>query len=232
MCDKSISASKHGFKINSSKHTIVGHGINESLFYETENYKNKDRTTTNLNYVGRVSKIKNIHQILEALNILKNKFENIRFISNIYGDPLGKDANTYYGDLKKYCIENKLEKFVFFHKGIARKKLNKIYNQTDILISLSSTNSLDKVILEAMAAKKIVLTSNLAFKDILVANAYTSKCFLSSNNPELIAERIIDLINLNKKEKKIISVYFSKFIKKEHSFNNLIYKVQKLLKFL
>ena len=230
ICDKSVSASSSGFNIKSNKHLITGHGINNKLFYPKKkiSFRKKFKEIV---YVGRISKIKNIHILLYAINNLV-KFEDINFKFSIYGDTLGLNSKAYFLELNDYIKSNKLEKYVFFKKGLNHKDLNSIYNNADLIISLSSTNSLDKVLLEAMSTGTLILTSNIAFRDILSKDKYCKDCFLNNLDPIYISKKIRKLLNSKNDRKSYITKLNIKFVKRHHSLKKLIKKLQKILKSL
>lgn len=96
--------------------------------------------------LGRISPIKNIHTLVEALKILDEK--KINFEADIYGDPLPKDEK-YYGSLKTQVQNLDLASKVKFHPGVSNYKTPEIYNTHDIFVNLTPSGSLDKTIFEA-----------------------------------------------------------------------------------
>ena len=99
----------------------------------------------------------------------------------------------------------------------AHGKIAEFYAEGDIFVNLSDTGSIDKAILEAMASGLLVLTSNEAFKPIL------SGKYLTENDPEQIAEKIIALSKSEKDEN------LREYVAKNHSLENLIKKIIKEL---
>ena len=228
LCDSSVSASIQGFKLNSKKHHVIGHGINTQLFFPLET-SNRSTQYKNIVYIGRISPIKNIHKILDSLKfILKNK--SFKFKFSIYGDVIDDKSRNYYSKLLNFVRINNLVNNVFFYKGVQYSELNTIYNSADIVISLSQTNSLDKVLLEAMSAGSIVITSNQAFEKIFLGNIYTKELFIKDFNSKNISNLIVKAINLKNEQKSFIKNYFLKYVRKEHSLKQLINKLQKRLK--
>lgn len=224
LCDSSVSGSIQGFKLYSKKHEVIGHGINTELFFPL---KKSSRSTEykNIVYVGRISPIKNIHKILDSLKIiLKNKSLKFRF--SIYGDVIDDNSKNYYSKLLNFVRINNLVENVFFYKGVPYYELNSIYNSADIVISLSETNSLDKVLLEAMSAGSIVITSNKAFEKIFLGNYFAKELFIKNVNSKNISNLIIKSVNLKNEQKNFIKNYFLEYVRKEHSLKQLTNKLQ------
>jgi len=93
--------------------------------------------------------------------------------------------DEYFNSLKKLVQENGLGDRIFFYGARPYTEIPEIYNDHDLFISMSSTGSIDKSVLEAMASGLTVLTANEAFQSILPGNY-----FLEKRSPEFLAERI------------------------------------------
>ena len=226
LCDRTISASKSKYNLNNKKNFVLGHGIDTDLFYPKR--QKKDRAGFNIIYVGRISRIKGIDKLLILMIKLKSlKKQNYHL--DIIGDTAGKDSEKYYQTLKKFIKENNLSKEVTFKNGIERENLPFIYSNADILISASKTNSLDKVVLEAMACETIVLTSNYAFSEIL-CKSEVNECFCKSNDINALFKSLLALLEKDKSEKLKIQKALRKIVLKDHSIKKTIEKISFHLK--
>ncbi len=128
--------------------------------------------------------------------------------------------DVYYLDsLKKLVREKSLLDHVFFQGARPFTEVSSVYNDHDIFISMSTTGSIDKSVLEAMSSGLTVICANEAFQTLLPA-----KYFLEKRSPEFLAERIkmladedrpntvlrnlvVENHSLEKTVKKIIDVY-------------------------
>lgn len=97
------------------------------------------------------------------------------------------------------------------------------YQNCDLFINLSATGSVDKVVLEAMASKKLVLSSNEAFKNIVPAELY-----LSDNNPEKLVAKIKAIINLPENTKAELQNALFQEVAQNHNLENLVKKIIKI----
>jgi glycosyltransferase involved in cell wall biosynthesis len=104
---------------------------------------------------------------------------------------------------------------VIFEGSVIPEKIVNYYRDADIFINLSSTGSLDKVVLESMASGNKILTSNEAFSSIL------PKENLTSNDPRIIADSIRYLFNAPKNES------LRKIILSHHELGNLVDNLSK-----
>ena len=104
-----------------------------------------------------------------------------------------------------------------------QNEIFKYYQNCDLFINLSDTGSLDKVVLEAMASSKIVLTSNIAFKDII-----SSEFFCESKDVEYLINKIKDIYFMPEEEKKKLRQQLKYEVITNHNLDNLVKKIVKL----
>lgn len=220
LCNRSVSASLRNLKSN-KKHFVTGHGIDTELFYPISKFENKK--LFKINYVGRISKIKRIDILLKLMKEL-DSINEINFSLKIIGDIIDKKSKSYYLSLKNYINSQNLKNKITFQKGLYRKELNKEYNQADLVISTSQTNSLDKVLLEAMACETLILTSNPAFSDVL-KNKKVASCYCKSNEISELKNAILYFSRMKFEMRKDISKELRKIVLKNHSLEKTIKKI-------
>lgn len=144
---------------NRKKIVITGHGINLDKFKNLKRTKNKQIKFIT---VSRISPIKNIDQmILFFKNIL---IKNSNSLLKIIGNPLNNKDKTYYNKLKKLISANNLQQCIGLKKAVPYKQIEKEYVQADYFLNFSSTGSIDKTVIEALAAGCIPITTNEAFR--------------------------------------------------------------------
>ena len=95
MVDDVFTASEKSFRLKNKKVHVVGHGIDIDKFSPKELFTQDNKK---LITVGRISRVKNIHIILEALGILKIK--GIVMNLDIVGDTVKEDDINYLKYLK------------------------------------------------------------------------------------------------------------------------------------
>ncbi len=186
LVDKIFSASKESFRLPSRKLKVMGHGINIKQFSISNfQFSNKNENKLEIITVGRIAPVKNLHILIEVADILKNK--DFNFIIKVAGAPALESDKVYFEKLKNAVKEKGLGNEVIFVGSIPHGNIPKFYADEDLFVNLSGTGSVDKAVLEAMAAGLLVLTSNEAFRSILPEK------YLTENNPEQIAEKITAL---------------------------------------
>lgn len=213
MVKKIFTASKKSFRMQSDKVMVMGHGIDIEKF-KSSSELSEDSKKFRIITAGRVSKAKKLDILIGAASILKNNGED--FEIQIAGTPIMKNDKEYFEELKKRIKEKNLEDRVSFVGAIPYKDIEKFYQAGDLFINLSSTGSMDKAVLEAMASGVNVLTSNEAFFDIL-----PEKNLIQELSVQSLAEKIQYFI-----QNDVVSEHsLRKIVAKNHSLSSLISKL-------
>jgi len=138
------------------KIVYIPNGIPEEFF----NYK-KSKEEEKILFFGRISPIKNLEVLIEALYLIKNK--------KIILEVVGPAEEEYLRLLKKLVNEEKLEKRVFFSGPIydLKEKIKKI-DSAKIFVLPSKREGMPQALIESMSREKIVIASkNLGTRDLI-----------------------------------------------------------------
>ena len=227
--DRILTASEESCRLkNRKKIEVVGHGIDIDFFKPLPGAKYQISDNFRIISVSRISPIKNLPTLIKTVSILVNK-KNIKDIEiKIIGTPLGKDEEEYKKELKEdvdklYKLTPTGEKppgRINFLGGKPHRKMAEIYQQNDLLINLSPTGGMDKVVLEAMACAIPVLVSNRTFKEDF--GNYADALIFQERDPQDLAQKILDLRNAD-----IVAIgdYLRKQVVRRHNLDNLIVKI-------
>lgn len=182
LVDYIFTASNFSFRLPSKKVIYTGHAI-DTEFFKPAGEKIPSRGLRLLS-LGRISPVKNYEIIINACAALRENWQRSWMLS-IVGGPLMFRDKEYFASLKKLVKDKGLEDRIFFEGPRPYSEVPSIYYNHDIFISVSTTGSLDKAVLEAMASGLTVVVANDAYADILPA-----KYFIDHTGPEFLAERI------------------------------------------
>ncbi len=161
LVDVIFTASSKSFRLPSTKVVVVGHGIDIGMFKPSDEKKNEKIILM----VGRISPTK---RQLEGIKIFSSILENMPTVKLvIVGKPVLEQDYQYLQKIKNYLKENNLADKVVLAGGVPYDQLPAYYNSAVLLLNLSTTGSLDKDVLEAMACNLPVVTTNEAFQNIL-----------------------------------------------------------------
>lgn len=172
---KIFTPSPESFRLPSAKVEIVGHGIPVSLFAEQRWKPGENREFSRsgnifLLSVGRIAPVKGLEIAIRAIALLQKNNSSPRYLLDIVGAPITKKDIQYQHELAR--LAEQLQVPVNFAAGglmstafapVRYGEMPRVYQQHDILVHLSKTGSIDKVVLEALAAGRIVLSSSEAF---------------------------------------------------------------------
>ena len=161
---KIFSTSKEGFGIKSNKVVFVGHGINLSDFKNIlprERFKGEEVVLTS---VSRISRVKNIDVLIDALSHINNQVFNLKV--NLYGDVLSDDDRSYKKELEEKIAVLGLSKKISFCGFVKHDEILSVYNNSDIFINLSDDGGMDKVVLESLLCYCPTFFKNKSFLNI------------------------------------------------------------------
>lgn len=194
-------------------------GIDTDLFREGKTKRSKNSILS----LGRISPVKNVHLMLEAAKVLKDR--GMQFNLDVYGDPINSGDMEY----KKKLVEDNKDLIgggiVNFHTGVSNYKSSEIYNSYEIFINLTSSGSFDKTILEAISCGCIPIIMNKSFKE----NPEFS-CLVAETTVEDVVDKIVfwlkaDTATITPKIKSLQG-----FVEREHNLNLLVQKIAQIVK--
>ncbi|MBU2472985.1 glycosyltransferase, partial [Patescibacteria group bacterium] len=204
---------------NRKKIEVIGQGIDIDYF-NGQSKKDKQQGCFRILSLGRISPAKDYQTLIKATEILVQKgIEDLKV--QIVGGPVLKKEQKYFDDLKKIIKEKNLEKYIEFLGSISHNQILSYYQSCDLFINLSQTGSMDKVVLEAMACQRLVLTCNEAFINFLDDQRF----IFEKKNPQDLAQKIINLINLPIDEKQAIGQQSRNKVVKNHNLDNFVNKI-------
>lgn len=218
LVDYIFTASELSFRLPSKKVVFTGHAIDVDFFKPSYQSQNSPPENIKMVTVGRISPVKNIETVIRACCLLKNSW-NKSWALSIVGGPIMARDHEYFNSLKKVVQDAGLADRIFFHGARPYTEVPEIYADHDIFISMSSTGSIDKSVLEAMSAGLTVLTANEAFQSILPNNY-----FLEKRSPDFLAGRIKFLADESRPNRVL-----RELVVKHHSLEKTISKIMEVL---
>jgi glycosyltransferase involved in cell wall biosynthesis len=216
---KVFTASAESFRIKTEKLKVMSHGIDLDLFSFDQNkiYTDKLRLIT----IGRISRSKDLVTILNAVSQIRN---DIDISLDVVGEPVTNDDKKYFEDIKKVVAEKSLATIVNFVGPKTQTQIVPLLKDADLFIHTSTTGSLDKAALEAMACGTLVMSSNDALLPILYPYGLTFKpgdvIFLSNELKNFV-------LSNNKNETRI---KLRKMVEDSHSLVKLIHNLKNEIK--
>ncbi len=212
-----VTASPESFRLPSRKALVVGHGINTDIFYPSSGEKGVDNLFA-IAHIGRIAPVKKLETIVEALDLLRNKqgidHIRVRLVGGVY-----QHDESYAQRLRELVKSLGLGSSLEFAGPIGFEQIVSEYHKADVIVNMSETGSLDKVILEAMSCGIPVVTSNQAGKAMLAQWADWLVC---EPQPEDLAKHLLKLIQLPPAERIKLGWKLRQFVIENHSLDRLI----------
>lgn len=144
---------------------------------------------------GRLSNAKGGEQALKATALIKQEVKN--FVLLVAGK-----KSKYLEEMKGFVKQLKIDKNIIFTGWLERKELIVAYHSADIIAFPSICfETFGMTNLEAMACKKPVVSTSFGGPSEVVISERTGY-LIDSDNIELIAEKIIDLLKNSKLAKE------------------------------
>ena len=202
------------FKIKDSKIAVIPNGVNlkrfeenKIMFIKKEQIQNKFTVL----YVGQLIKIKGVDYLIDAImELIKNSYDIILLIATY----------THDSDVEKRIKDDKLEKHVIILKDLKENNLIAAYQNCDLFVLPSFTESFSIVLLEAMAAKKPVIATKVDGITSWVKDGCNGLLVNPGSKNEI--EDAIKRIITNKKLSENISTNGYELVQKKYSWDLII----------
>lgn len=159
---KAFTASAESLRVDSPNVVVTGHGIDLDHFDPRgEVPAHPARILT----VGRVTPAKDPLTILAALSVLVSRGHDLHL--DIVGGGLAAGDDAYARTVREQIELGNLGGRVELHGAVPYRDVAALYRRASVLVNASHTGSVDKVVLEAMAARRAILTCNESFPRVL-----------------------------------------------------------------
>lgn len=214
---KIFTASTESFRLFSKKLEIVGHGIEVKTLALSDTASSNLQNRLSLLAVGRLSPTKDFETVIRAIFLLNKKIPSLSL--DIVGDPIISQDFIYKDELNNLIEKAGLDGIVNFVGGRRHGEMSRVYATHKILIHTSQTGSVDKVVLEALASGRIVVTSSEAFRSAAASGVVYA--FPPGDFQELarIIEKIYNSGIILPSEKAM------EYVRNNHNLDNLIYRI-------
>jgi len=207
--DGIFTASEESLRLATGKKIVTGHGIDVGHFAARDPLQHAEARVApapfgesgapapscasvapqRLLSVGRLTPSKDPLTVLEALARLVADGRDVHL--DWAGGALAPGDGDFGGRVLKRVGELGLEQRVFWHGAVPYADIPALYHAAAVFVSASRTGSVDKVVLEALAAGRPMVTSNDAFPRILAPLGEVAARYLApEGDPVQFAARI------------------------------------------
>lgn len=214
-----FTSTPEGFRIPTKKLHVVGQGIDVPLFSQKSSYAIAD--SLRIVTLGRIAPSKDLETVIHAIAMLKER--NVLVVLTIAGSAITHDDMLYRVHLEKVIKEKGLMQDVVFAGAIPYADLPSFLPKYDIFVNVGKTGSLDKAVLDAMAAGVPVVIGNPAFKDMLASRSDLLMC--APESPEALAAKCEAISRLSSDERRETGTWLREIIIQGHSLEGLVGRI-------
>ncbi len=151
-----FTASSRSMRVNTSKKIVMGHGI--YLEAKKDISCHAAYPPLKLLTIGRISRVKRIDIIIDAIDLLRKKAIPVEF--NIVGGPVTVDGVSYMRELENKVSTALLQDSVRFEGPIGHSDIESFFPETHLFLHASDTGSLDKASLEPLCYGVPLITTD------------------------------------------------------------------------
>lgn len=201
---KAIASEAEKYGASPEKIDVVYSGLDLKLFENNQNSKESD---FNIISVGRSHWKKGYHYALDACKILKK--QNISFTYTIVG---AKDYLELMYQIKDLGLEDE----VVLLNSLPINKVQKAIQSSSVLLLPSVEEGIANVVLEAMASRTLVLSTNCGGMEEVVKDKINGFiCPIRDANA--IANQLIKIHDMSSREREFLLNNAQKIIEEQHT---------------
>ena len=191
LVQKIATSAKGSIGLRSPKIAVVGHGIDTDAF--SGPVRPLDKSAPKIVTVGRISPIKSLHTIVEAVGSLRE--HGIDASLDIIGPTIYEGDLRYKTRIEDLIRERNLADRVRILPAVPNSRMPELYSSYDIAVNACPAGGIDKAVLEAMAAGEPVFVANESVREYL-GNHARALIFRFEDHADL-AQKIRTLLSRN-----------------------------------
>ena len=235
--DKVITISKFiddhvrfNFPSTKSKLIQINRGIDTQYFdlnavteQRKENLLSKLTLSENVHVIllpARITSWKGHLVALDAAKLIKHREPELNFVILFVG---GEDGKKKFSKiLKRKIKKNDLENKIIFCGNLS--DMPAVYSIADIVLSTSiEPEAFGRISAEASSMTKPIISSNHGGSREIIENSITG-WLVEPSNPEQLAEKILEVLNLSQEKKDSIGLSARRRVKEKFSLNDMLKK--------
>jgi len=221
LVDQVVSSTPQGFRLSSDKASFIGQGIDDARYQTVPRITD---TEFHILTVGRLAPSKGLDLLVSALADWKPATD---WHLTVVGDSTCESEYRYAQSLRHIAKGALGSDRVTFTGRLDPDAIVPILGKSDVFINLSSTGSLDKAMVEAMASGCPVVSSNDAFRAIALAEGFPD-CAIENSTQSLRAA-LDSLINKSVAERQELGTQQADVARRDHTLNGLIQRLSDIL---
>lgn len=160
--EKVFTASPESLRVDTDKRVVTGHGIDLRHF---EHREEGPAQAARVLSVGRLTPSKDPLTVLEAVARLRARGRDV--VLDLVGGSMTVQDETYAAEVERRIDALSLRPHVTRAGSVPYRAIPAWYRRASVVVNASSTGSLDKVVLEAWASRRPVVSCNDAIPPLV-----------------------------------------------------------------
>ncbi len=216
--DGVFTASEESLRLDTPKKIVTGHGVDIEHFAA----RGADPVRPiRILEVGRLTPAKDPLTVIAAVGILVSRGFDVHL--DLVGAGLVSSDDSYRRRVAEQIEVGALRERVKLHGAVPYRDIVPLYRDATLLVSASRTGSVDKVVLEAMACSRPVVTCNDAFPRLFrELGADGGKLLFEPGSAASLAERIEGLLRLRQPERAALGERLRALVARDHEVDALM----------
>jgi glycosyltransferase involved in cell wall biosynthesis len=216
--DAIFTASKESLRVETRKRVVTGHGIDLAHFPLCAERPAKP---PRLLAVGRLTPAKDPLTLFAALAILVSRGYDLAL--DWAGGGLAEGDRAFERTVHEELALGGLAERVVLHGDVPYRDVPALYARASVLCSTSLTGSVDKVVLEAMASGRPVVTCGEAFGPILGELGRRAEWLaFPPGDAGALADRVEHLLRLRDDERRDLGERLRAIVQRDHEVDRLM----------
>ena len=216
--DKVFTASPESLRLDPPNKVVTGHGIDLDYFRLAEE---PPVEPARLVSVGRLTPAKDPLTIVEALARLRAEGRAVEL--HLVGAGLASGDDDYARAVDARVEALGLSDAVVRRGKVPYLEIAQVYREASLVVNSSHTGSVDKVVLEAMASGRPVLTCNDSFDHVFRGlGERASRLRFEPGDAEGLARRAAGLLDLPAEERRALGAELRGIVEADHEVEALM----------
>ncbi|MBI2062818.1 MAG: glycosyltransferase family 4 protein [Candidatus Yanofskybacteria bacterium] len=194
LVDKIFCSVSEAFPFKTDKLISIGQGIDTDFFKPDENKRKPNKIL----YLGRISPIKKLDILLEAISELKK--HQLELYNKIEVEIVGGSSNAsdeeYINSLNKLASDLGVSEKIKWTGRIPHSQTAAFFQEADAVVNMTPTGSFDKTMLEAMSSGALLLSSNRAWLKFF-DDELREQLLFGQDDPHDLAKKLVKVLNLD-----------------------------------
>jgi glycosyltransferase involved in cell wall biosynthesis len=217
-CDLVFTASAESLRVEAPNKVVTGHGIDLRHFAPRAA---PDSSPARILSVGRLTPSKDPLVVVDALALLARQGRDLHL--DLVGAGLVESDRSYREEVERRIAAHGLEERVHLHGAVPWLEVPPWFQRASVVVNASHTGSIDKVVLEAMAMERPVVSCNDAVPPLLAATgARRDLLSFPPGDSAALAAAVARLLDMDDAERARLGRELRGIVAKDHEVGALM----------